>query len=100
MEVSMSLDQFVINPFTLALLIACLVQFCKELGLRPAALRWLSVGLGFALAVLFKLREVYPAAAGWIEIVFFGLAAGFGAPGAYSLVDERLPKWLGRADER
>jgi hypothetical protein len=88
----MDLVEFAVNPVTLSLLILFIVEFIKELGLRGNKLRIASLAVGFTLALAFKMRLVYPQAALWIDIAFFGLAAGLGASGAYHLVDQRLPR--------
>lgn len=88
----MDITTFTLNPLTLALLVMALVQFVKDLGLKGNPLRIVSLGLGGALAVVFKARELYPASAGWIDTAFFALAVGLGACGIYSLINERLPR--------
>lgn len=88
----MDITNFVVNPVTLALLVMFLVQFVKEMGLKGNALRWVSLGIGVGLALMFKAREVWQAYAGYIDVAFFALAVGLGACGLYSLIDERLPR--------
>jgi ABC-type iron transport system FetAB permease component len=88
----MGLENFVLNPATLLVLIFGLVEYVKGFGLRGNALRLASMALGMALAVAFKLREVFPAWASWIELVFFGLAAGLAASGVYDFLKDR---WKG-----
>ena len=86
----MDLDRFVLNPATLMVLIFGLVEYVKGFGLQGNALRLLSLFIGLGLAVAFKLRELYPPASAWVEIVFFGLAAGLAASGIYDYLKTRL----------
>jgi len=86
----MDLDRFVLNPATLLVLIFGLVEYVKGFGLQGNTLRLLSLFIGLSLAVAFKLRELYPPASVWIEIVFFGLAAGLAASGMYDFLKSRL----------
>lgn len=87
----MDLTDFVLNPLTLTAVIVCVVEFLKELGLKGNGLRLVAFGLGAGLALAFQLGVRYPQAAPWIEMGFFALAAGLGAPGFYRLLDDRLP---------
>lgn len=79
----MDLTDFSLNPATLLVLIFGLVEFCKTLGLEGRRLRLLSMALGVLLAGLYRLRELFPAHGAWIELGFFGLAAGLAASGLY-----------------
>jgi hypothetical protein len=88
----MDISTFVVNPVTLALLVMFLVQFIKDLGLKGNVLRFVSLAIGAILAFTFKLRELEPAWASYIDVSFFVLAVGLGACGLYSLIDERIPK--------
>jgi hypothetical protein len=56
----MDLNNFVLNPAVLLILIFGLVEYIKGLGLQGNALRLLSLLIGVVLAVAFKLRELYP----------------------------------------
>jgi uncharacterized membrane protein HdeD (DUF308 family) len=87
----MIFDPFVIDPAALMALIFGLVEFAKQLGASGNALRWLSMLIGILLAVVFQLRSLYPQAAPWIDIAFFGLAAGLAASGVFSFLQKRLP---------
>ncbi len=86
----MDLDHFVLNPATLLVLIFGLVEYVKGFGMHGNGLRVTSMALGLALAVAYRLREATPAWAGWIEITFFGLAAGLAASGMYDFLKSRL----------
>jgi hypothetical protein len=88
----MDITNFVLSPLTLIFLVMALVQFVKDLGMTGNKLRFVSLVIGFALAGVFKAREFYPTYALWIDYAFFSLAVGLGACGAYSLIDERIPK--------
>ncbi len=86
----MDLDRFVLNPTTLLVLIFGLVEYIKGFGVRGNSLRAVSMALGVALAVAYRLREAAPDWAGWIEMAFFGLAAGLAASGVYDFLKNRL----------
>jgi hypothetical protein len=87
----MDLTNFVLNPLTLAILVMGVVQFIKDLGLRGNVLRLVSLALGILLAFAFKSREIWPAAAVYIDYAFFSLAVGLGACGIYSLIHDHMP---------
>lgn len=84
----MDITNFVLNPLTLAILVMALVQFVKDLGVKGNRLRIVSLGLGFLLGFVFKVRDLWPAAATTIDYLFFSLAIGLGACGIFSLVRE------------
>ncbi len=86
----MDLGHFVLNPATLLVLIFGLVEYAKGFGLHGNGLRVTSMALGVALAVAYRLGEARPEWAGWIEIAFFGLAAGLAASGMYDFLKSRL----------
>jgi len=86
----MDLEHFVLNPAALLVLIFGLVEYVKGFGLQGNALRVLSLLIGVILATSFKLRELYPLASPWIEVAFFGLAAGLAASGVYDFLKGRL----------
>jgi uncharacterized membrane protein HdeD (DUF308 family) len=87
----MDFEQFVINPAALMALIFGLVEFAKQLGASGHRLRWLSMLTGIILAVVYRLRGLYPQAAPWIDISFFGLAAGLAASGVFDFIQKRIP---------
>jgi len=86
----MDLDRFVLNPTTLLVLIFGLVEYIKGFGVRGNSLRAVSMALGVMLAVAYRLREAAPDWAGWIEMTFFGLAAGLAASGVYDFLKNHL----------
>ena len=86
----MDLESFALNPATLLVLIFGLVEYAKGFGLRGASLRATSMALGVLLAVAYRLRDVVPGWAGWIEMAFFGLAAGLAASGVYDFLKSSL----------
>lgn len=86
----MDFERFVLNPATLLVLIFGLVEYVKGFGLRGNGLRVTSMLLGVVLAVAYRLREAAPGWAGWIEMAFFGLAAGLAASGMYDFLKNRL----------
>ena len=87
----MDLSTFTLNPLTLALLILGIVEFIKKFGLSGNKLMLVSMGVGILFAVVYKFHEVYPPLEQYIEIVFFGIAAGLCASGIYSFVNNRFP---------
>ena len=87
----MDLSTFTLNPLTLALLILGIVEFIKKFGLTGNKLMLVSMGVGILFAVVYKFHEVYPPAEQYIEIAFFGIAAGLCASGIYSFVNNRFP---------
>jgi hypothetical protein len=87
----MNLDNFIVNPLTLALIILGVVEFIKQFGVSGQKLMLISMGIGIMFAVLYKARELYLPAQPYIDIAFFGIAAGLGASGIYSFVNARFP---------
>jgi uncharacterized membrane protein HdeD (DUF308 family) len=87
----MDLSMFTLNPLTLALLILGIVEFIKKFGLTGNKLMLVSMGVGVLFGIVYKFHEVYPPLEQYIEIVFFGLAAGLCASGIYSFVNNRFP---------
>jgi uncharacterized membrane protein HdeD (DUF308 family) len=87
----MDLGTFTLNPVTLALLILGIVEFIKKFGLTGNKLRLVSMGVGILFAVVYRLSELIPAAEIYIQVAFYGLAAGLCASGIYSFVNNRFP---------
>lgn len=87
----MDLTDFIINPATLMILIFGVVEFVKSLGLEGNRLRFVSMGVGILLAIVFQMGELFPVVSPYIQVIFFGLAAGLSASGVYSFVNNRLP---------
>jgi xanthosine utilization system XapX-like protein len=87
----MDLGNFTLNPVTLALLILGIVEFIKKFGVTGNKLTLISMGVGIVFAVIYKFRDIYPPTEPYIEIAFFGLAAGLCASGIYNFVNVRFP---------
>ena len=87
----MDLTSFVLNPATLLVLVFGVVEFVKSLGLEGNKLRWISMGIGIVLAVVFQLTTLFPVVSPYVETLFYGLAVGLGACGIYSFLNNRLP---------
>jgi hypothetical protein len=88
----MDLTNFILNPATLLILIFGLVEYAKSYGLKGNPLRAASITIGFVLAFVFKIRDLMPAITPYIDIAFFGLAAGLAASGIYDFLNQRLVK--------
>jgi hypothetical protein len=87
----MDLGNFLVNPVTLVLIILGVVEMIKKLGVTGNKLMLISMAVGFVLALLYKVRELYEPSSVFIDVAFFGIAAGLGASGIYSFVNDRFP---------
>jgi hypothetical protein len=87
----MDLSIFTLNPVTLAVLILGIVEFLKRLGLAGNKLMLVSMAVGVLFATVYKLHELYPPAEPYLEVAFFGIAAGLCASGIYSFITNRFP---------
>ena len=87
----MDLSVFALNPVTLAVLILGVVEFLKRLGLSGNKLMLVSMGVGILFATIYKVHDLYPPAEPYLEVVFFGIAAGLCASGIYSFITNRFP---------
>jgi xanthosine utilization system XapX-like protein len=87
----MDFNNFIVNPVTLALIILGVVEFIKKFGVTGNKLMLISMFVGITLAVIYKVRELYVPAQPYIDVAFFGIAAGLGASGLYSFVNDRFP---------
>jgi uncharacterized membrane protein HdeD (DUF308 family) len=87
----MDLGNFNLNPLTLALLIMGLVEFVKQFKVSGNKLIIFSMIIGIVLAVIYKVSLLVPAAQVYIEVAFFGLAAGLCASGIYNFINARFP---------
>jgi hypothetical protein len=87
----MDLGSFNLNPLTLALLIMGLVELVKKFGITGNKLMLISMAIGMILAVIYKVSMIIPEAQLYIEVAFFGLAAGLCASGIYSFINARFP---------
>ena len=82
----MDLENFVVTPAVMLILIFGIVEFLKTTGLKGNILRAVSLVVGMVLALAFKLRELYPVAAIYIDLFFFSTAAGLSASGLYDFL--------------
>ncbi len=87
----MSIESFIVNPVTLALIVLGVVEFIKNYGVQGKKLMLVAMGIGMLFAVLYKAREMYLPAQPYIDVVFFGVFVGLGASGIYSFVNARFP---------
>lgn len=87
----MSLENFIVNPVTLALIVLGVVEFIKNYGVQGKKLMLVAMAIGMGFAVLYKARELYLPAQPFIDVVFFGVFVGLGASGIYSFVNARFP---------
>ena len=87
----MDLSKFIVNPVTLALIILGVVEFIKKFGVTGNKLMLVAMGVGIFFALIYKVREFYVPAQPYIDVAFFGIAAGLGASGIYTFVNERFP---------
>lgn len=92
----MDLNNFLVNPLTLILIILGVVEMVKKLGVSGNKLMFISMAVGFGLAMLYKLRELYEPSSVYVEVIFFGIAAGLGASGIYSFINARFPAQTNR----
>ena len=87
----MDLSNFLVNPVTLALIILGVVEMIKKFGITGNKLLIVSMFVGIAFGVVYKLYELYTPSQVYIDVIFFGIAAGLGASGIYSFVNDRFP---------
>jgi uncharacterized membrane protein HdeD (DUF308 family) len=87
----MDLGNFTLNPVTLALLILGIVEFIKKFGVTGNKLMLISMAVGIVFAVVYKFHELIPPIEQYIELAFFGVAAGLCASGIYNFVNARFP---------
>jgi hypothetical protein len=87
----MDFSNFVLNPVTLLAIVFGVVEFIKSLGVTGNPLRWISLGVGVILALVFQSTTLFPAVSPYIETVFFGLAVGLAACGIFSFINNRIP---------
>ena len=79
----MDLENFVVTPAVMLVLIFGIVEFIKNFGVQGNVLRIISLCIGVVIAVVFKLREIFPSAQVYIDISFFAISAGLAASGIY-----------------
>jgi len=87
----LDLTNFLVNPVTLALIILGVIEFVKKFGVSGNKLMLISMAVGISFALIYKVRDLYLPAQQYIDIAFFGIAAGLGASGIYSFVTDRFP---------
>jgi ABC-type uncharacterized transport system permease subunit len=87
----MDFGNFIVNPVTLMIIVFGLIEFIKQTGVEGNKLRYISIGLGILLGVVYQLRSVFLAAQVWIDIVFFGIAVGLAASGIFTFLNNRFP---------
>jgi ABC-type uncharacterized transport system permease subunit len=87
----MDLENFIVNPITLALIILGVVEFIKKFGVTGNKLLIISMVVGILFGVIYKLYILYLPSQVYIDVIFFGIAAGLGASGIYSFVNDRFP---------
>jgi hypothetical protein len=90
-EKIMDLGTFTLNPVTLALVILGVVEFIKKFNVTGNKLMLISMAVGIVFALVYKVGQYYEPSRPFIEVAFFGLAAGLGASGIYSFVNDRFP---------
>ena len=85
--------KFLVSGISLAAIIFGLVEFSKSLGLKGKALTVVSLLLGTAFGVAFKIAEsgLPTGFAGWFAVIIFGLFLGLVASGFYDFADKRFP---------
>lgn len=87
----MDFGNFIVNPITLALIILGVVEFIKKFGVTGNKLLIISMFVGITFGVIYKLYVLYLPSQVYIDVIFFGIAAGLGASGIYSFVNDRFP---------
>jgi len=82
-----------IDGIPLVIVIFGLVEFIKSLGLKGKALTVVSLLLGLAFGITYRLTLAIPQDfAGWFSAAVFGLALGLVASGLYDFINDRFPK--------
>ena len=87
----MDLENFIVNPVTLALIVLGVVEFIKKFGVTGNKLMLIAMCVGIFFGLTYKVRELYLPAQPYIDVVFFGIAVGLGASGIYTFVNDRFP---------
>lgn len=88
------LTQLFVGGIPLIVVIFGLVEFSKSIGLSGKVLTIVSLVLGLAFGIAFKIAEngLPLGFAGWFVVVVFGLALGLITSGFYDFADKRMPK--------
>jgi membrane protein implicated in regulation of membrane protease activity len=82
----MDLQNFVVTPAVMLILVFGIVEFIKQFGVKGNKLRVIALLIGILIAAVFKLRELLPSAQLYIDLVFFTLASGLSASGLYDFL--------------
>ncbi len=82
----MDLQNFVVTPAVMLVLVFGIVEFIKAFGVTGNKLRLIALFVGLIIATVYKLREIFPAAQVYIDLVFFTLASGLSASGLYDFL--------------
>lgn len=87
------LPEFVFAGIPLILIVMAIVEEIKAYGVTGKILRFVSILVGFALALLLQLTEGLPADfAAWVGIVLVGIIYGLTASGAYDFLNARMTR--------
>jgi hypothetical protein len=82
----MDLQNFVVTPAVMLVLIFGIVEFIKGFGVKGNKLRAISLCIGLFIALVFKCRELYPPAQLYIDVIFFTILSGLSASGLYDFL--------------
>ena len=87
------LTSLLVGGIPLLVVIFGLVEFSKSFGLKGKGLTILSMLLGIAFGVAYKVAEsgLPVGFAPWFVVVVFGLALGLTASGFYDFANKRFP---------
>jgi len=89
-------SSLLIGGIPLIAVIFGLIEFMKIFGLKAHWLTIASLLLGLVFGVLYKLTLGLPVDyAGWMAVIFFGLAIGLTTSGIYDFLNVRFPKLKG-----
>jgi len=82
----MDLQNFVVTPAVMLILVFGIVEFIKGFGVTGNKLRWIALVVGLLISATFKCRDLFPAAKLYIDVVFFTLASGLSASGLFDFL--------------
>jgi hypothetical protein len=82
----MDLQNFVVTPAVMLILVFGIVEFIKGFGVTGNKLRLIALFVGLVISAVFKLRELIPEAKLYIDVVFFTFASGLSASGLYDFM--------------
>ena len=87
------LPELVVAGIPLIIIIFAIVEEIKAYGVTGKILRFVSVLVGFLLAVAVSLGEGLPVdPAGWVTLIVIGVVYGLTASGAYDFLNSRLKR--------